>query len=150
MMRRPTISVLSIAVVALATAACSGDDDDEAGGDSVASATATAPLAGGVGGVLILNGSEIPLIRATCLLDDDTFEASATSGEGLQVFAVQDNPLNPVTARLVDADLVEWSPDGVQGDEAIRDGPTITSETYTYVNDLGDFTIEASFTIVCP
>ena len=63
---------------------------------------------------------------------------------------MQNSPSNPVSARVLDADQVQWFPDGVQGDEAVRDGTTITSESYTYFNDRNDLTIEMSFTIECP
>lgn len=126
-------------VASIIVAGCSGGDDaGEARGMP------------GDGGVLILNGAEIPLTGATCLLGDDTFDSGAVSADGIRVFATQSNPTNPVSAQILDADLVQWFPRDVEGDEAARDASTITSDTHTYFNNQNDSTIEAGFTIECP
>ena len=142
----------------VALVGCSGHDDADdgavaAGEESGEAGDADFSEALGArsgGGLLIFNGAEFALTAATCLLDDDTFDSGAVSDDGIRVFATKSNPLNDVSAQILDAELIQWFPQDVQGDEASRDGDTITSPSHTYFNNQDDLTIEASFTIECP
>lgn len=156
-MGRRTWTVMVIALTALTS--CGGDDSDADADASGAEEGSTgsgedefadALGAGSGGGLLILNGVEFPLTAATCLLDDDVFDSGAVSTDGIRVFATRSNPANDVSAQILDAELIQWFPQDVQGDEASRDGSTITSPSHTYFNNQDDLTIEASFTIECP
>lgn len=158
-MTRGTLTVIVIALTALSSCG-GGDDDADSDAESVGAAEGSTEAgddefadvlgAGSGGGMLILDGAEVPLSAATCLLDDDTFDSGAVSGDGIRVFATKSNPLNDVSAQILDADLTQWFPQDVQGDEASRDGDTITSPSHTYFNNQDDRTIDASFTIECP
>lgn len=104
----------------------------------------------GGGGTLIVDGAEIPIDSAVCQLGDDTFDVGTVSDSGWRVFASQVNPANDASSQVLDPDFVQWFPQGVQGDEVVRDGGTFTSGPDTYFNNQNDTTVEISYTVACP
>jgi hypothetical protein len=174
-MRRATKTVAAVAAAALALAACGGDDDtldevgdaaadaaDQAGEAAEDAADAAGDAAedlgdavgdavdGDGGGTLVIDGAEIEIAAVTCVLDDDTFDVGTVSDDGTRVFVSRSNPANDVSAQILDADGVQWFPQDVQGDEAVRDGSSFSGGPYTWFNNQDDDTIEAGFQIDCP
>ena len=147
-------SFAAVGVAALLVTACGGDDDNGGGADESADeefgeALAEASGAGG-GGLLIFDGEEIPIASVTCLLEEDTFDVGTVSDNDFRVLVTLGNPLNDVSAQILDSDFLQWFPQGSSGDEAQRDGGTFTSNSTTYFNNTDDRTVQASFTIECP
>ena len=127
-----------------------GDIDDQTADlEEFAEQMLDATGAGG-GGVLVVDGQEIPVGAVTCQLGDDTFDVGTVSDDGWRVFVTRGNPLNDIGTQVLDPDVVQWFPLEVQGDEAVRDGGTFTSGPYTYFNNQNDTTVEISFTVSCP
>jgi len=162
-MTRTTVisrSIAGIAVAAVVAASCGGGIDsnesvngasaiDTAGNEEFGEALDDA-LGGGGGGTLIFDGEEIPIASVTCLLDEDTFDVGTVSDNGYRVLVSLSNPLNDVSAQVLDADSVQWFPQGVIGDDAQRDGGTFSSDSTPYFNNNDDRIVEASFLIECP
>jgi hypothetical protein len=155
-------SVAVVAVAALVFASCGGDDDsgsddsvsaadstEQSDEDDFGEALAEASGAGG-GGTLIFDGQEIPIASVTCQLGDDTFDVGTVSDNDYRVLVSLGNPLNDVSAQVLDADFLQWFPQGSSGDEAQRDGGTFSSETTPYFNNSDDRIVQVSFTIECP
>lgn len=133
-------------------AGCGGDDDDAAdgaGAEDVADAMNDA-TGGGGSGTITFDGQEIPIASATCVLGDGTFDVGTVSDNGMRVFATRNRPDSDSSAQILDADMVQWFPRDVQGDEAVRDGSTIVVGPHTWFNNQDDTTVEASFTVECP
>lgn len=158
-MTRGFRAAVALALVAGALAACGGDDDttpDASEGaafgdetDDAAEAIGEAMGAGG-SGTIIIDGEEIAITSATCMLGDGTFDVGTVSDNGMRAFATRNRPDSDASAQILDADMVQWFPQDVQGDEAVRDGSTITVGPHTWFNNQNDTTIEASFTVECP
>ena len=160
-------SAASVAVVALVAAGCGGSDDsgsddtapaadstdqsaeDQSAEDDFGEALAEASGAGG-GGTLIFDGEEIPVASVTCLLEEDTFDVGAVSDNDYRVFVTLGNPLNDVSAQVLDSDFLQWFPQGPSGDAAVRDGGNFSSEPGPYFNNSDDRIVEVSFNIDCP
>lgn len=146
-------------VLALALAACGGGPDAADGGDGGdgaggpggdgSSIPAGFGLTGG-GGTLTFDGEEIEIASAVCVLQGDSFDVGTVSDNGFRVLASQNNPQNPVSAQILDADGIQWFPEGNGRDEATLNGSTVTSEEQSYFNNSDDRTVTASFTIECP
>lgn len=155
----PTIglrSAVAAGALALALAACgSGPGDAGDGADGAADDGSSIPagfggLNTGGGGTLTFDGEEIEIASATCVIQGDSFDVGTVSDNGFRVFASQNNPQNPVSAQILDADGIQWFPEGNGRDEATLNGSTVTSEEQSYFNNSDDRTITASFTIECP
>jgi hypothetical protein len=122
---------------------------EQSDGDDFGEELADASGSGG-GGVLSFDGQEIAIASVTCMLAEDTFDVGTVSDNGFRVFVSRGNPLNDVSAQVLDQDSVQWFPQGVSGDEAQRDGGTFTSDATTYFNNSDDRTVVVSFTVECP
>jgi len=150
-----------VGAVAMLVVACGSDDD--VSGDGAAAGRAAAEsdsqdlgaeladaIGAGGGGVLVFDGEEIPIASVTCALAEDTFDVGTVSDNGFRVFVSRNNSLNDISAQVLDADFLQWFPQGVGGDEAQRDGGTFTSDPTPYFNNSDNRTVRASFTIECP
>lgn len=158
-MSRRLVSV--VGVVAILVVACASDnngssEDTESGstvaesdseefGEELAEAIGT-----GGGGTLVFDGEEIPIASVTCQLAEDTFDVGTVSDNDFRVFVSRSNPLNDIGVQVLDADFLQWFPQGVIGDEAQRDGGIFTSDPAAYFNNSDDRTVQVSFTIECP
>lgn len=124
-----------------------GDDggDDEEFGEALSDA-----MGAGGGGTLVIDGEEIPIDSVICQLGDDTFDVGTVSDSGHRVFVSRNNPLNDISASVLDPDFNQWFPQGNTGDDAERDGGSFSSATKPYFNNADDRIVEVSFSIDCP
>jgi len=152
---------LVVGSVAMLVVACAGDDDGSGEGTEAGSTGAESDseefgaeladaLGAGGGGLLVFDGEEIPIASVTCQLAEDTFDVGTVSDNDYRVFVSRSNPLNDIGAQVLDADFLQWFPQGVSGDEAQRDGGIFTSDPTAYFNNSDDRTVQVSFTIECP
>lgn len=107
-------------------------------------------IGAGGGGTLIFDGEEIPVASALCVFEGDIVDVGTVSDNGFRIFVSRNNPANDMGVQILDADFLQWFPQNVTGDEAVRNGGTFTSGPYPYFNNSDDRIIEASFTIDCP
>ncbi len=167
-MSKPRIGVVVGAALLLLVSSCGGDDEggsssseaadnqsaesgaDDSSDDEGLSDALNDALGNGGGGVLIVDGEEIPIATVTCILDEGSFDAGTVSDNGFRVLATKTRPENDAYAQILDADFVQWFQMDSTGDEVLRDGNTLTSATATYSNNVDDRQVEASFTIECP
>ncbi len=160
-MKRPTVRIsIGVALLLLVVSACGGDEATPSstadGQTAVSSANDDAgdalndALGGGGGGMLIVDGEEIEITSATCVLDDGSFDAGTVSDNGFRVLATKSRPENDAYAQILDDKFVQWFQKDSTGDEVERSGNTLTGATATYINNVDDRAIEASFTIECP
>lgn len=128
-----------------------GGLDDDLDADDFGDALADA-LPGGGGGTLVFDGEEIPIDSAICVFGDDgTLDVGTVSDNGFRVFVSRNNPANDIGVQILDADFLQWFPDGVSGDEAERVGDKLVSSgLFPYFNNSDDRRIEARFTVECP
>lgn len=145
-------AVTVFGALALLVAACGGGGSDASDVDDGLSESKDNPLAeafgGGGGGSLTFDGEEIEISSVVCVLGDDTFDVGTVSDNGFRVLVGLNNPLNSVSAQILDAEFVQWFP---QGDDIVeRDGGTFRSDPTTYFNNRDDKVVTASFTVECP
>jgi len=150
-----------VGAVAMLVVACGSDDDGSGEGAESGSAVAESDsgefgaeladaIGAGGGGVLVFDGEEIPIASATCQLGEDTFDVGTVSDNDFRVFVSRSNPLNDIGVQVLDADFLQWFPQGVSGDEAQRDGGIFTSDPAAYFNNSDDRIVQVSFRIECP
>jgi hypothetical protein len=158
-MRKPVIRIATGVALLLLLGACGGNDQGTPSSNAESQADLPASedesdlfdaLAGGGGGMLIVDGEEIPITSATCILDEGSFDAGTVSDNGFRVLATKSRPENDAYAQILDADFVQWFQKDSTGDEVERDENTLIGATATYFNNADDREIEASFTIECP
>ena len=148
-----TRRLLLAALIAIAVAGCGGGTRAGSPGDSVAApgdSAAGFPGVGGGGGTLTFDGETIPIASAVCQLEADTFDVGTVSDNQFRVLVSLNNPQNPISVQILDADFLQWFPEGNPADPVTRSGGTFTSEELTYFNNADDRTIQASFSIECP
>lgn len=152
---------LIVLALGLVLGACGGDggsqgedgaapgDEQVAGDNGPAEEDFGTAFPGGGGGMLIVDGEEIPIDSVVCAIFGDSIDVGTVSETGHRVL-IGTNGNNPISAQILDPDFVQWFPQNTSGDEAQRDGGTFTSDTNTYFNNLDDRIIEVSFTVECP
>ncbi len=146
---------MAAGVLALALAACgggpagAGDGADGAGDDGSSIPAGFGGVNTGGGGTLTFDGEQIEITSAVCVLQADTFDVGTVSDNGFRVLVSLNNPQNPISVQILDADFVQWFQEG-NDDQVTRNGSTFTSEERSYFNNSDDRTVNASFTIECP
>lgn len=123
--------------------------DGSSDGDDIGDALNNA-LGNGGGGMLIIDGEEIPITTVTCMMDDQSFDAGTVSENGFRVLATKTRPENDAYVQILDAEFLQWFQKDSTGDEVQRDGNTLRGATAIYSNTEDDRQFEASFTIECP